>query len=132
MRDTKSCCMKPMLCIVTMTIRVVILELTDQRNRRKFCYQYESQQKGIVHSDDDGDGLCLQKNGRCFNIRRMGTGIYLRPRPMLAGVCGNGLYLRKCSSIYDGEGLLLGPSTPFREIPILGWILCIIHVNRTK
>ena len=40
MRDTKSYCMKPMLCIVTMTLKVVILELTDQRNGRKFCDQY--------------------------------------------------------------------------------------------
>ena len=38
--DDESYCMKPMLCIVTMTLKVVILELTDQRNGRKFCDQY--------------------------------------------------------------------------------------------
>ena len=42
---------------------------------------------------------------------------------MLAGVYGNGLYIRRGSSICDGEGLLLGPSSPFKKIPILGWIL---------
>ena len=88
----------------------------------------EYQQEGIVHSDDDekyssGDGLYLQKNGICFNVGRIGTRMYLRPRPMLAGVYGNGLYIRRGSSIYDGEGLLLGPSTPFKKIPISGWIL---------
>ena len=95
---------------------------------RQICEEF--QQKGVVHSeynddDDDkyfsGDGLHLQKNGRCFNVRRIGTGICLRPRPMLAGVYGNGLYIRRCSSIYDGEGLLLGPS--FRSRSIVGWIL---------
>ena len=52
----------------------------------------EYQQKEIVHSDEKYfivDGLYLQKNGRCFNVRRIGTGMYLRPRPMLAGVYGN-------------------------------------------
>ena len=49
-----------------MTLKVVILELTDQRNRIKFCDQYGSQQKEIVHNDDDeiyfsGDGFYLQK-----------------------------------------------------------------------
>ena len=120
--------MKPMLCIVTTTLKVVMLEVTDQRNGRKFCDQYGFQQKGIVHSDGDekyfsADGLYLQKNGRCYNIRRIGTGIYLRPRPILAGVYGNGLYIRRGSSIYDGEGLLLGLSSQFKKIPILGSIL---------
>ena len=84
----------------------------DYDPKSSYCRAF--QQKGIVHSNDDekyfsGDGLYLQKNGRCFNIRRIGTGIYLRPCPMLAGVYGNGLYIPRGSSIYDGEGLLLGP-----------------------
>ena len=88
----------------------------------------EFRQKGIVHSDDDekylsGDGLYLQKNRYCFNVRRNGTGMYLGPRPMLAGLYGNGLCIRRGSSIYDGEGLLLGQWSPFKKIPILGWIL---------
>ena len=58
----------------------------------------EFQHKGIVNSDYDdddmenisvpsGDGFYL----RCFNVRRIDTGIYLRSRPMLAGVYENGL-----------------------------------------
>ena len=75
---------------------------------------------------DGGDGIkmYLQKNGRCFGLQRSGgKGIKFTPRPRLAGVRGNGLYLRIGSSIYAGEGLLLGPQSPFRKIPILGWIL---------
>ena len=82
----------------------------------------EFQQKGMVHSDYNGDeqcfsgdGLYLQKNGCCFNIRRIGTGIYLRPHPMLAGVYGKGLYIHRGFSIYDGEGLMLGPSKSIQE-----------------
>ena len=86
----------------------------------------EFQHKRIMHSAYNGDekyfrgdGLYLQKNGRCFNVRRIGSGIHLRPRTMLAGVYGNGLYIRRGSSIYDGEGLLFEPSIPFKKIPIL-------------
>ena len=71
----------------------------------------------------DGMKMYLQKDGRCFGIRKNGKGITFTPRPRLAGIRGNGLYLRVGSSIYDGEGLLLGPRSPFKKIPILGWIL---------
>ena len=62
----------------------------------------ESQQKGIVRSDDDdkyfsADGLYLQKNGHCFNIRRICTG------RMLAVVYGNGLYIRRGSSMMEKD-----------------------------
>ena len=72
----------------------------------------------------DGVKMYLQKNGRCFGLQRCsGKGIKFTPRPRLTGVRGNGLYLRAGSSIYPGEGLLLGSQSPFRKIPILGWIL---------
>ena len=66
---------------------------------------------------ESGDGLkmYLQKNGRCFDVQRSGKGIKFNPPPRLAGIPGNGLYLRAGSSVYNGEGLLLGP--------ILGWKL---------
>jgi hypothetical protein len=77
-------------------------------------------------SDSGGDGIkmYLQKDGQCFGLQRHGRrGINFTPRPLLAGVHGNGLYLRAGSSIYNGEGLLLGPQSPFKKIPILGWLL---------
>ena len=36
---------------------------------------------------------------------------------------GDGLYLKKERHIYDGKGLLLGPNSPFKNIPILGMLL---------
>ena len=36
---------------------------------------------------------------------------------------GNGLYLTKQGGLYDGRGLILGPNSPFKNIPILGMIL---------
>ena len=36
---------------------------------------------------------------------------------------GNGLYLMKQGGRYDGRGMILGPNSPFKNIPILGMIL---------
>ena len=76
-------------------------------------------------SEGDGIKMYLQKHGRCYALHKTGDGgMMLRPRPQLTGVRGDGLYLRRGGSrIYHGEGLLLGERSPFRNIPILGWIL---------
>ena len=36
---------------------------------------------------------------------------------------GDGLYLKKERKLYDGSVLLLGPDSPFKNIPILGLLL---------
>ena len=36
---------------------------------------------------------------------------------------GNGLYLMKQGGLYDSRGLILGPNSQFKNIPILGMIL---------
>ena len=36
---------------------------------------------------------------------------------------GNGLYLMKQGGLYEGRGLILGPNSPFKNIPILDMIL---------
>ena len=74
-------------------------------------------------SNGDGIKMYLQKQGRCFGLEKCGNGLRLIPRPKLAGIRGDGLYLRVGSGIYDGRGLILGPKSPFKNIPILGWIL---------
>ena len=43
---------------------------------------------------------------------------YMSPRPMIAGVSGDGFYIRVGSRVYDGKGLLLGSRSPFRNIPM--------------
>ena len=87
----------------------------------------EEEKKGdgvVLYHPIKGSRIYLQKHGRCFNVRASGRrGIHLSPRPLLAGIRGDGLYLRMGSSVYNGKGLLLGPRSPFRNIPILKWIL---------
>ena len=51
-----------------------------------------------------------------------GRGLQLIPKK-LRGTCGDGLFLKHGSKIYDGRGLLLGKNSPFKNIPILGLIL---------
>ena len=36
---------------------------------------------------------------------------------------GTGLYLMKQGGLYEGRGLILGPNSPFKNIPILDMIL---------
>ena len=54
-----------------------------------------------------------------------GNGLYLTPhlsKFQNAGV-GDGLYLKQGDAIHNGEGLILGKNSPFKNVPILGWIL---------
>lgn len=77
-------------------------------------------------ASEGGDGIkmYLQKHGRCFGLQKCdGNGMKLTPRPTLPGIRGNGLYVRVGSGIYEGHGLILGPQSPFKNIPLLGWIL---------
>ena len=77
-----------------------------------------------LETSGNGVKMYLQKKGRCYALNKtMDGGIKLRPRPKLAGVRGAGLYLRHGSNIFHGEGLLLGEQSPFRNIPVLGWLL---------
>ena len=71
-----------------------------------------------------GNGLYLKKGGLISQVETDGEGLYLRPYKGkgLKGY-GDGLYLKQGGKIHDGEGLLLGPNSPFANIPILGAIL---------
>jgi len=51
-----------------------------------------------------------------------GQGLYLAPWNKGSAV-GSGLYIKTGSGYVDGRGLLLGPNSPFQNIPILGMIL---------
>ena len=71
-----------------------------------------------------GSGLYLMKGGLVYHVETDGEGLYLKPYE------GEGLesyddgaYLIQEGKIYDGKGLLLGPNSPFANIPILGAIL---------
>ena len=47
------------------------------------------------------------------------NGLYLTPHKSLPGVHGDGLYLKRDSTIQDGSRLILGENSPFKNIPIL-------------
>ena len=71
-----------------------------------------------------GNGLYLKKGGLISQVETDGEGLYLKPYKGkgLIGY-GDGLYLKQGGKLYDGKGLLLGPNSPFANIPILGAIL---------
>ena len=71
-----------------------------------------------------GSGLYLKKGGLVNRVETDGSGLYLSPyKGKGLKSYGDGLYLKQGGSIYDGKGLLLGPNSPFANIPILGAIL---------
>ena len=72
-----------------------------------------------------GDGLYLFRRGHCIKVDPVkGNGLYLRAHPSSShGEFGDGLYLKRGNAIHNGEGLVFGKNSPFKNIPILGWIL---------
>ena len=78
--------------------------------------------KAISGSDVAGDGLYLNKHGKCYRVYKMkGNGLYLAPHTPC--VEGDVLFLKHDNDISDGAGLLIGKNSPFKNIPILGWLL---------
>ena len=71
-----------------------------------------------------GSGLYLKEGGRVCQTETDGHGLYLKPyKGKGLESYGDGLYLKQAGKLYDGKGLLLGPNSPFANIPILGAIL---------
>ena len=71
-----------------------------------------------------GNGLYLKKGGSVCQIETDGEGLYLVPTSGKGfETVGNSLYLVKQGGLYDGRGLILGPNSSFKNIPILCMIL---------
>ena len=69
-------------------------------------------------------GLYLKKGGCVCQVETDGHGLYLKPyKGKGLHSYGDGLYLKQGGKLYDGKRLLLGPNSPFANIPILGAIL---------
>ena len=71
-----------------------------------------------------GSGLYLGKRGRGVSQIHMveGGGLYLSPL-FYPEEDYDGLYVTNDGEMYKGSGLILGKNSPFRDIPILGWLL---------
>ena len=71
-----------------------------------------------------GNGSYLMKGSGVCRIETDGKGLYLGSASGKGFEnVGNGLYLMKQGGLYDGSGIILGPNSPFKNIPILGMIL---------
>jgi hypothetical protein len=71
-----------------------------------------------------GSALYVKRGQYGFKVVPAGKGLFLSPWKKSSSVTASGLYMKKGSGAYvNGEGLLLGPDSPFKNIPILGLIL---------
>ena len=68
-----------------------------------------------------GNGLFLGRRGAgTAKVEFEGNGIVLTP---VQDENMDGLYLKHDGQVFQGKGLLLGPESPFKDIPILGLLL---------
>ena len=84
----------------------------------------------ILSIDDPrSDGkMYLRKGNCCCRVKTtQGGGLHLSPYgsdgPYISPYRGDGLFLQHNGKIYNGKGILLGPNSPFKSIPILGLLL---------
>ena len=71
-----------------------------------------------------GSGLYLEKGGLVSQVETDGYGLYSKPYEGKGlQSYGDGLYLKQGGKLYNGNGFLLGPNSPFANIRILGAIL---------
>ena len=71
-----------------------------------------------------GNGLYIKKGGCVCEVETGGKRLLFEPaNGKVLAKYGDGLYLKREGKLYDGSGLLLGPNSPFKNIPILGFLL---------
>jgi len=71
-----------------------------------------------------GNGLYLKKGSNIPRVETDGQELYLKPyKGSGLGVVGDGLYLKQGGQVISGHGLLLGPNSPLKNVPVLGWLL---------
>ncbi len=78
---------------------------------------------GALKKSKRGDGVYIQKGRHCYQAHPVeGNGLFLSPHGRRLAA-GDGLFLKQGHNVYSGEGLILGRDSPFKNIPILGWLL---------
>ena len=77
-----------------------------------------------THNAASGSGLYIKRGGACCKVQQLGDGLYLKPyRDNAMTTLGEGLYVKTGNGFVDGSGLIPGENSPFKNIPVLGWIL---------
>ena len=82
--------------------------------------------KVIDKISGSGGVIYIRRGDRNAKIVQQGEGLYLKPwRGSGLDGQGDGLYMKTGKGLYmkTGKGLILGPNSPFSNIPILGWLL---------
>ena len=80
---------------------------------------------GIARASTEASGsaIYVKRGENSFKVVPAGQGLYLRPWNKGSSISASGLYVKKGNGYVDGRGLLFGPDSPFKNIPILGMIL---------
>ena len=71
----------------------------------------------------DGGALYIKRGEIACKVIPAGQGLYLAPWQKGSSVTASGLYMKTGSGYVNGKGLILGPNSPFQNIPILGLLL---------
>ena len=78
----------------------------------------------LFNQNKSGSSLYLKRGNGCAKVKIMGDGLFLSPYKGKAfDSVGQGIYIKSGSGYSEASGLLLGPNSPLKDVPLIGWIL---------